>query len=311
MDDSHLVLAFYHIAKLEDPKAEVKAQKAFCQEHDLMGRIYVAEHGINGQMSATPEAANAYMEWLKSHSPFEDVVFKLHTWHEHCFPRLTIKTRPKLVAIDIDIDWKHRGTSVTPEKWRELMESDDCPPIFDVRNDYEWEIGRFKGSKKPPCNTFRDFEKWADDLKQEHNPEKPVMMCCTGGIRCELFSSMLLRRGFKTVYQLGGGIINYGLKEGSKHWEGKLFVFDDRLVVPISEEPTETVGRCSFCSSEIDDYYNCANMECNDLFLSCKSCLKEHIGCCCTDCTKQERVRPYHEQERHKPFKRLHLCQTS
>jgi UPF0176 protein len=308
MNQSHLVLAFYHITPVDCPETEVKIQHAFCKDHDLMGRVYIADHGINGQMSATPKAAKAYMEWLKSRTPFEDVTFKLHDWHEHCFPRMTIKTRPKLVAIDSPIDWSTRGKHISPQEWRDLMESEERPPLIDVRNDYEWDVGHFEGSERPPCQTFRHFENWADDLKERHDPQKPLMMCCTGGIRCELFSSMLIKRGFEKVYQLDGGIINYGLQEGNKHFEGKLFVFDDRLVVPISDEPTNTISTCIFCEKKADHYINCANMDCNELFISCPTCLDAHQGCCCTNCISAPRVRPHQPNTRHKPFRKKHLA---
>lgn len=307
MSDSHVVLAFYHIASVPSPKEEVAIQHAFCKEHDLMGRVYIADHGINGQMSATPEAAEAYMEWLKKRSPFEDVVFKLHFWHEHCFPRMTIKTRPKLVAIDSPIDWSIRGRHISPKEWRALLESANRPPVIDVRNDYEWDVGHFEGSERPPCQNFRHFENWADRLRKDHDPEKPIMMCCTGGIRCELFSSMLIERGFKEVYQLEGGIINYGLQEGGQHFEGKLFVFDDRLVVPISDDPAPPISLCRFCSTPTDSYVNCANMDCNELFIVCPDCLSSHKGCCSPSCTTQERVRPFNPAQRHKPFRKKHL----
>lgn len=307
----HVVLAFYHIADVPCPKTEVKIQHAFCKEHDLTGRVYIADHGINGQMSGTPEAAKAYMEWLKSRSPFEGVVFKLHEWHEHCFPRMTIKTRPKLVAIDSPINWKTRGKHISPKEWRTLMESDNRPPLIDVRNDYEWDVGHFEGAERPPCQNFRHFENWADDLKKRHDPNQPIMMCCTGGIRCELFSSMLIERGFQEVYQLDGGIINYGLQEGNDHFKGKLFVFDDRLVVPISDQAAEPIAKCSFCQEPADNYINCANMDCNELFISCTSCLDARKGCCCEECSTASRVRSYNAQSRHKPFRRKHIHPSS
>ena len=111
--------------------------------------------------------------------------------------------------------------------------------------------------------------------------------------------------GFKNVYQLEGGIINYGLKQGSKHWKGKLFVFDDRLVVPISEDNKEVISRCMFCNALCESYYNCANMDCNELFIACPSCAEEHHGCCSNTCYEEGRVRPFEPSKHPKPFRRL------
>ena len=118
--------------------------------------------------------------------------------------------------------------------------------ILDVRNDYEWKIGRFEGSELPPLETFREFPAYAKKLKEERDPKTTsVMMYCTGGIRCEFFSALMKKEGFEKVVQLDGGVIHYGLKEGSDHWEGKLFVFDDRLAVPMGEK----VGRSAIAST--------------------------------------------------------------
>lgn len=304
MKEEIIVLAFYHIVPIENPKQEMKEQKRFCAQHNLQGRVYIADHGINGQMSGDREGAKAYMEWMHQRELFHDVHFKLHNWHEHCFPRMQIKVKPKVVACDHPVNWQHRGKHLSPKEWKAFLDQENPPPVLDARNDYEWEIGRFKGAKKPPCGTFRDFDRWASDLKQEHDPKKPILMYCTGGIRCELFSSMLQERGFEEVYQLQGGVINYGLEEGAKHWDGKLFVFDDRMAVPISEEETAVIGRCSLCQTPCDTYYNCANMDCNELFIACPDCLQTHQGCCQASCATQERVRPLDEQQPSKPFKK-------
>lgn len=131
-------------------------------------------------------------------------------------------------------------------------------------------------------------------------------MYCTGGIRCEFYSPVMKERGFDNVFQLQGGVIAYGLKEGKKHWRGKLFVFDDRLVVPIAEGNDETISSCKFCKKPSDVFYNCANMDCNDLFLSCKECAKEHKGCCSDTCMSAPRVREMDQSDgRPTPFRKL------
>lgn len=301
------VLAYYLFTAIEDPHKQVAAHKTFFKDKDITSRIYISEQGINGQMSGSKEDAESYIEWMHSQPLFSTVVFKIHPYHENVFPRQTVKYRKKLVAIDEEIDLSQIGEHASPEKWKALLESPERPLLIDVRNAYEWEVGRFDGAECPPCETFREFSTYTEELKQRVDPETtPVMMYCTGGIRCELYSSLLLKGGFKNVYQLDGGIINYGLQQGSDHWLGKLFVFDDRLTVPIAEDTTEVIGKCFRCGTANESYYNCANTDCNNLYLCCPDCLKELEGCCSTSCKESPRVRPYHHQDAHKPFRKWH-----
>lgn len=299
------VLAYYYFTPISDPHQEVLAHKDFFKERNITSRIYISEQGINGQMSGAREDAEAYMNWLHANPLFENMPFKIHPHHENVFPRQTVKYRKQLVALDEEVDMNQIGEHVSPERWKELLENEQKPLLLDVRNEYEWKVGRFEGAECPPCDTFREFKEYAENLKEQVDPQKtPVMMYCTGGIRCELYSSLLIKEGFKDVYQLDGGVINYGLKQGSDHWLGKLFVFDDRLTVSISDEPTPVIGQCHHCQTPIESYYNCANMDCNHLYLCCPNCLKEFAGCCCKTCQEAPRVRPYHQQDAHKPFRK-------
>lgn len=302
-----LVLAFYHFVSIHNPHQWIEDHKAFFKDRQITSRIYISENGINGQMSGFKTDAEEYMKWLQSHALFQDIPFKIHYYHENVFPRQIVKYRKQLVAIDEEIDLDEAGEHLSPEKWKEFLESQEKPILIDVRNEYEWKVGRFEGAECPPCETFREFKGYADNLKTQVDPSKTsVMMYCTGGIRCELYSALLKKHGFEKVYQLSGGIINYGLKQGSEHWMGKLFVFDDRLTVPISEEPAPAIGSCHHCQTTNESYYNCANMDCNNLFLCCPECIKNYLGCCSVTCQSAPRVRPYHHQDAHKPFRKKH-----
>ena len=303
------VLAYYFFTLLEDPALEVFRHKEFFSSRDIQGRIYISKEGINGQMSASIGAAQEYMEWLKSDPRFQGVEFKIHTWHEHCFPRMTVKVRPQLVALDKEVDMKKTGVHLSPEEWKKMLDQkDENTILIDVRNDYEWDIGHFEGAELPTLEKFRQFPQYAKALKETRDPSKTkVMMYCTGGIRCELYSALMKEEGFNEVYQLQGGIIKYGLQAGSKHWRGKLFVFDDRLSVPISDkEPAQVISKCIHCGESTDLYYNCANMDCNELFLSCHACAEKTHGCCCKACEEAPRVRAFVKEERPKPFRRIH-----
>ncbi|MFA6914820.1 MAG: rhodanese-related sulfurtransferase [Parachlamydiales bacterium] len=303
----YYVLAYYAFITIEDPHSEVKLHKLFLSTRDASCRIYISEEGINGQLCLEKSDAEAYMDWMKERTLFRDVVFKIHTYHEHVYPRVTIKYRKQLVALDKTVDLKNAGQHISPLEWRQKMEGEQKPFLLDVRNHYEWLVGHFEGAVSPECDNFREFDEYADKLVNEIDPKTtPVMMCCTGGIRCELYSALLKEKGFEEVYQLDGGIINYGLREGSSHWLGKLFVFDDRLTVPISDEPAPTIAVCKHCQVTAENYYNCANMDCNELFICCPDCLHQFEGCCDSACKNAPRIRPYHQEDAHKPFRRWH-----
>lgn len=308
----YTVLAYYSFAPISDARHEVALHKAFFADKDVTSRIYISEQGINGQMSAANHDADLYIEWMHSRPQYKDLVFKKHFHHEQTFPRKTVKYRKNLVGFDKDVDISKTGEHVSPAKWKEMLESIPDKLLIDVRNDYEWKLGNFSGAELPPCETFREFKEYSDKLKERVDPKKtPVMMYCTGGIRCELYSAVLKELGFDKVYQLDGGVINYGLQEGGDHWNGKLFVFDDRLAVPICDEPTPVIGTCHHCGVANETYLNCANMDCNNLFLCCNSCADNFQGCCCNECQTSERVRPYHKDSAHKPFRRAHMIQQS
>ncbi len=298
-------IAYYHFTPLEDPFQEVKRYKKFFASLDMKGRVYLSKEGINAQISIKTEEASEFLSWLKSDPRFHDAQVKIQGCAEHAFYKMTVKTRAQLVAFDVPVDLSVRGEYLTAAEWKEKLEKRDANTIvIDARNRYESEVGHFEGAIIPECDSFREFPNFTEELSKRIDPQKgEILMYCTGGIRCEYYSSYLKKKGFKNVYQLHGGVIQYGLEEGSKHWKGKLFVFDDRLVVPISEEAAEIVSKCHLCDASADTYYNCANMDCNALFLSCQACIEKLRGCCSEVCTKSKRVRAF-EKKSYKPFRR-------
>lgn len=309
MDEKkYFVLAFYLFTPIEDPETEVEKHKKFFTNRDITSRIYIAKEGINGQMSASPESAEAYMEWLKSDPRFAHVEFKIHFYHEHAFPRISVKKRDQLVAIDVPVDLTLTGEHLSAERWDKMLaERDEDTLILDVRNAYEWEIGHFEGAALPTLEQFREFPTYAKKLKEQRDLKKTkVMMYCTGGIRCELYSALLKEEGFTNVFQLDGGIIKYGLEKGAKKWRGKLFVFDDRMAVPLDDKE-EVISHCHHCETLSDVYYNCANMDCNEMFTCCPTCAEEWLGCCSEGCRAGSRLRPLDRSARPKPFRRKHL----
>ena len=312
----YYVLAFYLFTEILDPQEEVQKHLDFFKTREIKSRIYLSYTGINAQMSGLKEHIEEYMNWLKLDERFAFVDFKLHDHHEQAFPRVTVKFRKQLVALDHNADPKRGGEHVSPSVWKKMLEEKkgDEVIVLDVRNDYEWKIGHFEGALKPELDMFRKFPEYVKQLKNAYDPIKTkVMMYCTGGIRCELYSALMKDEGFEKVYQLDGGVIKYGLEEGEDKWKGKLFVFDDRMVIPLVEESTPLpISRCLHCETPCDVYYNCANMDCNELFLSCPSCTEKLAGCCSSSCSCSSRLRSYEsESKQPKPFRRKHLCSNS
>ncbi|MBS0614945.1 MAG: rhodanese-related sulfurtransferase [Verrucomicrobia bacterium] len=305
---THSVLAYYRFTHIDNPHDEVAKHKVFFEGKDVTCRIYISEEGINGQLCATEADAQKYIDWMHADPRFVGLEFKIHAYHTQAFPRMTVKYRSQIVALDAKVDISLAGEHVSPEDWKKMLENKDEDTILlDVRNDYEWELGHFEGAELPKLDQFREFPQYAKDLAKERDPKKTkVMMYCTGGIRCELYSALMKQEGFEQVYQLDGGVIKYGLQKGSEHWKGRLFVFDDRLSVPLNEkDPGEIISHCVHCGALSDLYYNCANVDCNELFISCHACAVKLQGCCSAECQAAPRVRAFENAERPRPYRRL------
>jgi UPF0176 protein len=299
------VLAYYAFQKIDNPHEFIQEHKKILESIHGKGRIYISEEGINSQCSVPTSAIQEYCDYVMRVFPTADI--KVHEHKTHPFAKLIVKYRRQLVAMDQSVDMSIQGVHVEAQEWERMVrEKDDDTIIIDTRNDYEWEVGHFSGSLLPKLNQFREFPDYAAELKEQYDPDKTkVMMYCTGGIRCELYSSLMIKMGFKNVYQLKGGIIRYGLENGNKEWRGKLFVFDDRMVVPISEDAADPIAKCHFCEAATDNYYNCANMDCNKLILSCPNCIEQNKGCCCSGCLENGRVRPFSLATVTTPFRKL------
>lgn len=303
MEYNYKVLLYYQFTAISDPQSFAKQHKAYCNDLGLKGRIYVSEEGINGTVSGTPEQCENYKAHLRAIEGFESTEFKEDPCEFVPFAKLTCKVRKEIVALHAgDLDPKEGGNRLQPEEWKQLLESEEDKIVIDVRNDYEYEIGHFKGAIRVDEKNFYDFPKWLDSF--EWPKDKKVMMYCTGGIRCEKFSVLMKKKGWEDVNQLHGGIINYGHKAEGKHWEGKCFVFDDRLAVPINPESTEPISKCEITGKPADTYLNCANMECNRLFVCSEEGAKINEGCCSEDCMKSEKRRPFDPKRPFVPFRK-------
>ena len=298
------VILYYLFTPIDDPESFKDEHKAFCRNIGVKGRIYIGEEGINGTMAGTPEQVATYKEHLRSKDGFEDIEFKTDTSDYIPFPKLICKVRDEIVSLHTDkkIDPDEGGRHVSPQEWRNIMEQEDDYVLIDVRNDYETKIGHFKGALTPEANNFYEFPEWLE--KADIDKDKKVLMYCTGGIRCEKFSVLMKKKGWEDVNQLDGGILKYAKEEDGKHFKGKCFVFDDRLVVPVDEDNMEPISRCEITGKPADTYINCANMECNKLFVCSEEGARKMEGCCSEQCRQSEYKRPFDPENTFKPFRK-------
>jgi UPF0176 protein len=254
----------------------------------------LSKHGINGTVGGDVAALKQYVKATKQYLGFKDTTFKWSEGAREDFPRLSIKVRDELVSFgalhELAVD-EHGvvggGKHLSPQAVHELVkERPDDVIFFDGRNAHEAAIGKFKGAVVPSVAHTRDFARALEDPKYDAIKDKAVVTYCTGGIRCEVLSALMKRRGFKEVYQIDGGIVKYGETYGDNGlWEGALYVFDDRMHVRFSEDAKD-IGSCVHCDRTTSNYENCAVKSCNNLVLICEQC-KDNTEVCSDVCKLQ------------------------
>jgi len=268
---------------------------AFCKSLGLTGRIIVADEGLNGTVSGTEEACRAYMEAIHADPRFAKTEFKIDEVEEPSFIKMHCRYKPEIVHSGLRdtriIDPNKRtGKHLEPVEFREMLKEEDVI-VLDVRSNYEHKLGHFKNAITLDIDNFRDFPDQIEKLAQYK--DKKVMTYCTGGIKCEKASALLLHHGFQDVYQLHGGIIKYGKEAGGEDFEGKCYVFDNRIAVDVNSVNPTVVSRCLNCGKTTSKMINCANPECNEHFTQCDACGETLQGCCSESCMTHPRRRPY------------------
>ncbi len=281
------IILFYKFAPLSDPEAVKLWQKALGEKLNLRGRVLISKHGINGTLGGDIDDVKAYVKTMKAYEPFKNTVYKWSDGAREDFPRLSVKVKDEIVAFDaadeLEVDENGvvgGGTHLKPEQVHELVEQyGDDVVFFDGRNAYEAAVGKFKNAVVPDVRTSRDFKKELDSDKYDAIKNKKVVTYCTGGIRCEILSSMMKKRGFTDVYQMDGGIVKYGeTYKDDGLWEGSLYIFDGRMEQRFSDKSVD-VGECVHCKQKTSNYENCALKSCNNLVLICKDCHSEKDTC--------------------------------
>ena len=245
-----VVAALYQFVELSDYRTIRAPLLDTCMRHGLRGTLLLAEEGINGTIAGTREGIDAVKQWLDADGRFERLEYKESLMDAQGVPfyRMKVKLKKEIVTMDVPgISPKMKvGRYVMPEDWNALINDPETITI-DTRNDYEYEVGTFKGAINPETKTFREFPEWvADNLDPKKH--KKVAMFCTGGIRCEKSTSYLLERGFEEVYHLKGGVLNYfeQVPHTESTWEGECFVFDNRVTVNHQLEPG-VFDQCHAC----------------------------------------------------------------
>lgn len=275
------IILYYKFTPIKDTLAMKLWQKTLCDSLGLKGRILISPHGINGTLGGDMDAVKQYIKATKQFPGFKNIVFKWSDGGRDDFPRMSVKERRELVGFknsddEFTVDENGvvgGGIHLKPKQVHELVERyGDDVIFFDGRNAHEAAIGKFKNAIVPNTNTSRDFIAELESDKYDDIKNKKIVTYCTGGIRCEVISAMMKKRGFSDVYQIDGGIVKYGETYGDDGlWEGSMRVFDDRMTVDFSDH-AKTIGVCSHCQGPTNNYENCAWANCNDLVLICLHC---------------------------------------
>ncbi|CAI8157911.1 MAG: putative adenylyltransferase/sulfurtransferase MoeZ [Bacteroidota bacterium] len=288
--EERLTLSFYAYAYIGNPEEFRDHLFISWIALDVLGRIYVAHEGVNAQLSVPAPKFDAFKKHLDSIDFLKGIRLNIALEQDNkSFLKLKIKVRDKIVADGLNdntFDVTNKGVHLNASEFNTLTNQDDTI-VVDMRNHYESEIGHFEGAITPDVDTFRDSLPIIEEDLAEHKEDKNLVMYCTGGIRCEKASAYFKHKGFKNVYQLEGGIIEYARQVKNQGLEnkfvGKNFVFDERRSETISED---VIARCHQCGTACDTHVNCANEACHLLFIQCPTCAEKLDNCCSDTCAE-------------------------
>lgn len=296
------IILYYGFTPLEDPEAIRLWQRTLCEMLSLKGRILISRHGINATLGGPIEDLIRYVAATKEFPGFRNIDFKWSEGSADDFPRLRVRVRDEIVSFgasdELVVDAGGvvgGGVHLTPTQIHDLVEDrGDDVVFFDARNAFEAMIGRFRNAVVPDVQATRDFAALLDSGRYDHLKHKAVVTYCTGGVRCEVLSALMIRRGFEEVYQLDGGVVRYGETFGDDGlWEGSLYLFDARMHHEFSDH-TNVIGRCERCSAPTSQYRNCANLACRKLILLCGACELDNVS---TNCSPRHAESPVTERD--------------
>ncbi|NQV90889.1 rhodanese-related sulfurtransferase [Candidatus Woesearchaeota archaeon] len=276
-------ISFYRYTTLVDPQELHNQLRSFCNQHNILGRVLIGDEGINGAVSGRIQDINLIKLFLQE--KFSNLTFREQSADKNTYHKLVIKVRKEICVFGEHPNLENTGHHLTPQELQQLYEKNEDFIIVDARNDYEYDVGHFKNAMKLPIQTFSEFPQ--EILKHEDWKEKKVVLYCTGGVRCEKASAFMKENGFKDVNQLDGGIINYVNQFSHDKWKGGLFVFDDRLISDVGLP----ISKCLHCNKDELQMYNCHNLDCDKLHVSCKDCAEQFNNTCSKECMQAPRQR--------------------
>lgn len=292
-------VSFYQYHLIKNPQQFRDTLYESLEKLGVLGRIYVASEGINAQISIPERNFQAFKDYLYSIDFLSGIRLNAAIDDGKSFWVLSVKVRKKIVADGIEdesFDVQNRGEYVNAEEFNELTENPETV-VVDMRNYYEYEVGHFENALELSSDTFREQLPMAVEMLADEK-DKNIIMYCTGGIRCEKASAYLLHNGFKKVFHLAGGIIEYTrqVKEQGleNKFRGKNFVFDNRLGEQISDE---IISNCHQCGAKSDTHRNCENKACHLLFIQCSDCFEKFAGCCGAECQSLGSLPPVEQKE--------------
>ncbi|ROZ93793.1 rhodanese-related sulfurtransferase [Gordonia sp. OPL2] len=280
------IVLFYVFTPLSDPEAIRLWQQAVCEQHGLRGRIIVSPHGINSTVGGDITQVKKYVKATRSYPAFKNADIKWSDGAGDDFPRLSVRVRPEIVTFGVPDEVAVDGDGVvgggarlSPQEVHALVADRGGEVVFfDGRNRIEAEVGHFDGAVITEATSTRDFVPLLDSGRYDDLKDRPVVTYCTGGVRCEVLTSLMRARGFQEVYQLDGGIVRYGEEFGDGGlWQGSLYVFDDRMTIDFSDDAA-IVGSCARCGTATNAVANFPDALGRELAVLCPSCQSEVAG---------------------------------
>ncbi len=281
-------ITFYKFVEIKDLKKTRELILNKAKSLNLKGKILLAPEGINGYMSGEDNEIKEFETFMQSQVEFKDIWFKHNYTEKFNSKRMLVKIRKEIITMKKDYDYSKTGKYLSPKELDELYQNNDDFVIFDTRNEYEYEMGHFKNAIKLDTKEFTEFpkeiEKYKDIVK-----DKKAIFYCTGGVRCEKATAWVKENGFDDVYQLDGGVVNYGIERGQGNWEGRLFVFDDRGAIKIDpkEQENDKYIQCSICFVPNEDKHIC--LYCNNEYIMCSRCVPLIENTCSKFCRNKMR----------------------
>lgn len=304
-DFKRVTISFYKYFPIEIPSSYRDTLYKDFNAMNIFGRIYIAQEGINAQISVPEWAIEEFKKYMYARPEYENLRLNIAVNAEKdekdgkSFFVLSAKVRNKIVADGIDdptFNMNNKGKYLDAASFNALVEKEDVI-LVDMRNHYEYEVGHFENAIEIPSDTFREQLPMAVDMLKE-NKDKNIVMYCTGGIRCEKASAYMLHHGFNNVYHIEGGIIHYARTAKEKNipikFIGKNFVFDERLGEKITDD---IIAKCHQCGKPSDTHTNCKNDACHLLFIQCSECAQKMQGCCSPECVSFISLSPEEQKE--------------